>query len=77
MIMENISKVTFAREKVVSAKSHFLGTVWIDYRQADCTTTYVCAAKGAFHDGVNNIISLCENNSKWLVFSDLVTFRTC
>ena len=41
----------------------------MDYREADCTT--ICAAKGALHDGDN--ISVCENNSKWSVFSDAVT----
>ena len=42
----------------------------MDYREADCTTIIMCS-NGALHDGDN--ISVCENNSKWSVFSDAVT----
>ena len=45
------------------------GTVWtVTNRSAPR-----CAAKGALHVGVN--ISVCENNSKWSVFSDSVTYN--
>ena len=44
------------------------GTVWTIAKQ----TAPLCAAKCALHDGVN--ISVCENNSKWSVFSDQVTY---
>ena len=45
-----------------------LGIVWTIAKQ----TVPLCVAKGTLHDGVN--ISVCENNSKWLVFSDPVTY---
>ena len=66
-------------EKVVSAKNNFSGTgalmcvTWERYGPR-------CAVKGALHNGVN--ISVCDNNSKWSVFSDQVTYsahvmKTC
>ena len=73
----HISKVTFVREKVVSAKNHFSGagaltrnsgTVWTIAKW----TAPLHAAKCALRDGVN--ISVCENKSKRSVFSDPVTY---
>ena len=68
---ENNSKVTFAREKVVSNNFSGAGAFMCVTReryglsQVDCTT--MCS-EGRLHDVVN--ISVCENNSKW---SDPVT----
>ena len=77
MVYGKHSKVTFAREKFVSAKNHFLEAgalicvtqepyVWTIAKW----TAPLRAAKGTLHDGVN--ISVCENSSKWSVFSDPV-----
>ena len=73
-----VSKVTFAKEKVVSAKNNFSGTGALmhvtreRYGLSRSRTAPLHATKGALHDGVN--ISVCENNSKWSVFSDPVTY---
>ena len=47
---------------------HNSGMVWAIAKR----TAPLCAVKGALDNGVN--ISVWENHSKWLVFSDPVTY---
>ena len=65
--------------KVVSAKNYFSGAgtlAWVtqermDYHEADSTTTY---SEGRTSRRCEYLV--CENNSKWSVFSDAVTYVT-
>ena len=64
--MGNISKVTFAGKISWRLDMHNSGIHGVDYRESDCTM----GSEGR----TLRYISVCENNNKWSVFSDPVTY---